>query len=436
MAEEERTYFCIDMKTFYASVECAERRLNPFETNLVVADTARGGPNALCLAISPKLKAQGVKNRCRLSEIPPGIQYIAAPPRMQLYIDYAADIYGLYLESFDASDIHVYSIDEAFIDATGYLSAYKTDGCSLAKRLMGDIAARLHIPSTAGVGTNLYLAKIALDITAKHAKTHIGYLNEELYRATLWDHKPITDFWQIASGTARRLAGHGIYTMREVAACPEDVLYKAFGINAELLIDHAWGRESCRISDIKNYKTKSRSVSFSQILPRDYDFAAAKLVISEMAFHGAQELMRRHAVAKKVWVGVGYSRELHASTAAAKKLSNATALASNIRPAVLAAFDAAALRDIPIRRLALSLGDVCDENCEGYDFFTDWRAVEKEKAGERAVMELGDKYGKNAVLRGTSYLEGATQRERNTMIGGHRAGYDDPRTESETIHAF
>ena len=436
MASGERTYFCIDMKTFYASVECAERHLDPFETNLVVADTSRGGTNALCLAISPKLKAQGIRNRCRLSEIPNSIEYIAAPPRMQLYIDYAADIYALYLKRFDAADIHVYSIDEAFIDATGYLAAYKTDGCTLAKLLMGEIAKKLHIPSTAGVGTNLYLAKIALDITAKRTKEHIGYLNEELYRETLWDHKPITDFWQIAGGTARRLARYGIYTMREVAACPEEVLYKAFGINAELLIDHAWGRESCRISDIKNYKTKSKSVSFSQILPRDYTLEEARLVMAEMAFHGAQELMRRHTVAKKVWVGIGYSRERHESTAAAGRLAYATALPSNTRPAVLKAFDAAALPGIPIRRLAVSFGDVCDENCEGYDLFTDWHAVEKEKAGERAVMELSEKYGKNAVLRGTNYKESATQRERNTMIGGHRAGYDDPRAESETIHAL
>ncbi|MBE5784565.1 MAG: DNA repair protein [Clostridiales bacterium] len=423
------------MKTFYASVECAERHLDPFETNLVVADTSHG-ENALCLAISPKLKAMGIQNRCRLNDIPRNVEYIAAPPRMRFYIDYAADIYALYLNWFDASDIHVYSIDESFIDATGYLAAYRMDGCTLAQKLMGEIAKKLHIPSTAGVGTNLYLAKIALDITAKRTKEHIGYLNEELYRETLWDHRPITDFWQIAGGTARRLAHYGIYTMRDVAACPEETLYKAFGVNAELLIDHAWGRESCRISDIKNYKTKSKSVSFSQILPQDYTFEKARLVIAEMACHGAQELMRRHAVAKNVWVGVGYSRELHGSTAAAKRLPYATALPSNIRPAVLSAYEAAALRDVPIRRLAVSLGDLCDENREGYDLFSDLNAMQREKSREQTVLELTQKYGKNAVLRGTNYMEGATQRERNKMIGGHRAGYDDTRAESETVHAF
>ena len=364
MAAKENTFFCIDMKTFYASVECAERGLNPFETNLVVADLTRG-KNALCLAISPKMKAQGVKNRCRLSDIPNSIKYDVAPPRMQLYIDYAADIYGLYLKYFDPSDIHVYSIDESFIDVTSYLGAYKKSPKELAVFIMNEIAEKLHIPSTAGIGTNLYLAKIALDITAKHAKDHIGYLNEELYRETLWDHKPITDFWQIAGGTAKRLEQYGIYTMRGIANCPEDLLYRIFGINAELLIDHAWGRESCCISDIKNYKTKSKSVSFSQILPRDYAYEEAKTVMIEMAYNGCRELMKRKVITKKVWVGIGYTRDQHESTAASMKLFSASALPSKLKPAVETAFEKAAIRDIPIRRLAICFGDVCDEGCEG-----------------------------------------------------------------------
>ena len=427
MAAKENTFFCIDMKTFYASVECAERGLNPFETNLVVADLTRG-KNALCLAISPKMKAQGVKNRCRLSDIPDSIKYDAAPPRMQLYIDYAADIYGLYLKYFDPADIHVYSIDESFIDVTSYLGAYKKSPKELAVFIMNEIAEELHIPSTVGIGTNLYLAKIALDITAKHAKDHIGYLNEELYRETLWDHKPITDFWQIAGGTARRLEKYGITTMRGIANFPEDILYKTFGINAELLIDHAWGRESCRISDIKNYKTKSKSVSFSQILPRDYAYEEAKTVMIEMAYNGCRELMKRKVITRKVWVGIGYSKNRHESTAASMKLFSASALPSKLKPAVEAAFEKAAIRDIPIRRLAICFGDVCDEGCEGYDLFTDWSSIEREKSREKAVLEITEKYGKNAVLRGVNYFEGATQRERNEMIGGHRAGYDDPRT--------
>ena len=431
----QNTFFCIDMKTFYASVECAERGLDPFETDLVVADLTRG-KNALCLAVSPAMKAKGVKNRCRISDIPKSINYEAAPPRMQLYIDYAADIYAIYLRYFDAADIHVYSIDESFIDATAYLDTYHMTPRQLAAFIMREIAAELHIPSTAGIGTNLYLAKIALDITAKHSSDHMGYLDEELYRSTLWDHEPITDFWQIAGGTARRLARYGITTMRGVANFPEEKLYKLFGINAELLIDHAWGRESCRISDIKNYKTKSKSVSFSQILPRDYAYNEALTVMKEMAYNGCRELLKRRVIASKVWVGVGYSRQAHESTAAGIRLAGATARSSVIAPAVLKAFGQAALRDIPIRRLALSFGGVCSEDSEGYDLFTDPESIDKEHAADRAMLDITEKYGKNALLRGVSYTEGATKRERNEMIGGHRAGYDDPRAESETIHAL
>lgn len=427
MTAKENTFFCIDMKTFYASVECAERGLNPFETNLVVADRTRG-KNALCLAISPKLKTQGVKNRCRLSEIPQNINYIVAPPRMQLYIDYSADIYGLYLKYFDPADIHVYSIDESFIDVTGYLTTYGKTPKELARLVMNDIASTLHIPSTAGIGTNLFLAKIALDITAKHAKSHIGYLNEAIYKETLWDHKPITDFWMIAAGTARRLEKYGITTMRELANFPENILYKTFGINAELLIDHAWGRESCRMCDIKNYRAKSKSVSFSQILPRDYSYEDAKTVMTEMLFNGCRELVKRHVITKRVRIGIGYSREQHEATEAAVRLSSATALSSKLKPAAMQAFERAAVRNIPIRRLAISFENVCDEGCEGYDFFTDWNSVEKEKARDKAALEITEKYGKNALLRGVNYMDGATQRERNEMIGGHRAGYDDPRT--------
>jgi len=427
MTAKENTFFCIDMKSFYASIECAERGLNPFETNLVVADLERG-TNALCLAITPKMKALGVKNRCRISEIPGDIKYIVAPPRMNLYEIYQADIYGLYLKYFDSADIHVYSVDEVFIDVTGYLKTYGKTPKELAKFLMNYIAKNVHIPSTVGIGTNLYLAKIALDITAKHSRDHIGYLTEQLYRETLWDHKPITDFWQIAGGKAARLAKLGITTMRGIANFPEDILYKTFGIDAELLIDHAWGRESCRMCDIKNYKPKSKSVSSSQILPRDYSYEEAKTVIIEMAYNGCQELMRRHLITKKVWVGIGYTKNWHESTSATAKLFSATALSSKIKPAVEQAFEKAVMKEIPIRRLAINFSDVCDEGCEGYDLFTDWNYIEKEKSREKAILEITDKYGKNAVLRGINFAQGATQRERNEMIGGHRAGYDDPRT--------
>lgn len=432
---EERTYLCIDMKSFYASVECADLGLNPFETNLVVTDTGRG-KNALCLAVSPKMKKLGVRNRCRLSEIPPNVEYIAAMPRMQRYIDCAADIYGLYLNHFDPRDIHVYSIDEAFIDVTPYLGAMRMDGRALAKKLIDEIAQTLHIPATAGVGTNLYLAKIALDITAKHTKGHIGYLTEELYRQTLWEHQPITDFWQISGGLSQRLSRIGIKTMRDLAYADEKLLYDNFGINAELMIDHAWGRESCLMADIKNYKASTKSVSFSQILPRDYSFDEAKVVMEEMIIHGCQELMRRGVITQKLWIGVSYSRESARSTHGTLRLTSATNAISMIKPFALELYGEVAIKDKKIRRLAIAFHDVCDEACEGYDLFTDWGALEKEKKRERAVLEITKKHGKNALLHGVNFLEGATQRERNEMIGGHRAGYDDERGTSKTIHAF
>lgn len=425
MPQKQKTYMCIDMKSFYASVECAERCLNPFETCLVVADETRG-ENALCLAISPKMKALGIKNRCRLSEIPKNVKYIIAPPRMQLYINYAADIYAIYLNYFSPDDIHVYSIDESFLDVTHYLGTYHMTPKQLAKTLMNEIADKLQIPSTAGIGTNLYLAKIALDISAKHAKDHMGYLDEELYRQTLWDHEPLTDFWQIADGTVARLAKYGIRTMRGITQASEQLLYKTFGKDAELLIDHAWGRESCRMEDIKNYRAKTHSVSFSQILPRDYRYEEARIVMQEMILHGTHELMKRKVITPKVSIYVGYTyRATIPGSKGSIKLTSATAVNSLLQEAVMPIFDRITDRETPIRRLAIAFENVVDEGCEGYDLFTDWHAVEREKARERAVMEINGRYGKNAVLRGTNYLKGATQRERNGMIGGHRAGYDD-----------
>jgi len=374
-----------------------------------------------------------VRNRCRLSEIPKSIKYIIAPPRMKLYIDYAADIYDIFLNYFAPEDIHVYSIDESFIDVTGYLTAYGRDPKALAKQLMNEIAYKLQIPSTAGIGTNLYLAKIALDITAKHASDHMGYLTEELYRETLWDHQPLSDFWMVSTGTVKRLSKHGAYTMRQITQMPEELVYKLFGKDAELLIDHAWGRESCLMEDIKNYRPKSHSVSFSQILMHDYRFDEARVVMQEMVLHGAQELMRRKVITPKVWIGVGYTHGTIPSAKKSVKLLNATSVNSLLQGPVMDLFDKITDRTVPIRRLAISFLDVVDEGCGGYDFFTDWQAVEREKARERAVLEITDRYGKNALLRGTNFMEGATQRARNQMIGGHRAGYDETRRTSETV---
>ena len=429
MAQKQRVYFCIDMKTFYASVECAERGLNPFETNLAVVDENRG-KNALCLAITPKMKAQGIKNRCRMSEIPKQINFIRALPRMQLYIDYAADIYEIYLNYFAPQDIYVYSIDESFIDVTDYLPMYNIDAVSFAKKLMNEIAAKMHIPSTAGIGTNLYLAKIALDITAKHSKDHIGYLDEDSYIKTLWNHRPITDFWQIAQGTERRLAKYGIYDMEGIAKAPTDLLYKVFGVNAELLIDHAWGREPCLMEDIKNYRSKSKSVSFSQVLPSDYTYERAKTVMMEMVIHGCQEMMRRKVITNKVGIFVGYTFGGREGTGGTTRMTVTTNLPSKIEPYVEQLFERTTDKQVPIRRLGINFEDVCDEGCEGYDLFTNFEEVEREKKREHAILEIADKYGKNAILRGLNYMDGATQRERNTFIGGHRAGFDDKTTKS------
>lgn len=426
---KQRVYFCIDMKTFYASVECAERGLNPFETNLAVVDETRG-KNALCLAITPKMKAQGIKNRCRMSEIPKSINFIRALPRMQLYIDYAADIYEIYLNYFSPQDIHVYSIDESFIDVTDYLPMYNIDAVSFAKKLMNEIAAKMHIPSTAGIGTNLYLAKIALDITAKHSKDHIGYLDEESYIKTLWNHRPITDFWQIAQGTERRLAKYGIHDMEGIAKAPTDLLYKVFGVNAELLIDHAWGREPCLMEDIKNYRSKSKSVSFSQVLPSDYTYEQAKTVMMEMVIHGCQEMMRRKVITNKVGIFVGYTFGGREPTGGTIRMIETTNLPSHIQPYVEKLFEKTTDKGTPIRRLGINFEDVCGEGCEGYDLFTNFEEVEREKKREHAILEIADKYGKNAILRGLNYMDGATQRERNTFIGGHRAGFDDKTTKS------
>ena len=420
---EGKTYFCIDMKSFYASVECAERGLDPFETCLAVVDASRG-KNAICLAISPKMKALGIKNRCRISDIPPNVKYIAALPRMALYIDYAADIYGVYLKYVAPQDIHVYSIDESFLDVTRYLELCRTDAVSFAKFLMQEIERVCHIPSTAGVGTNLYLAKIALDITAKHEPDHIGVLAEETYCETLWDHRPITDFWMISGGTAKRLERYGVYDMHGITQLPEKLLYSIFGINAELLIDHAWGREPCMMADIKRYQSKSKSVSFSQILPKNYTFEQARTVIKEMALNGAAELMKRKVIAARVSIFVGYSLDEIETTKGSTGLGVTTALASFILEATLRLYDKTTNRFYSIRRLGIGFEDVHDEICEGYSLFVDEKAVDRERTRQQTVLAIRCKYGKNAVLNGVNYLKEGTQWERNSFIGGHKAGDD------------
>ena len=415
---EGRTYFCIDMKSFYASAECAERGLDPMTTHLVVADESRGR-GAICLAVSPSLKALGVKNRCRLFEIPANLDYIIAKPRMRKYIEYAADIYEIYLDYLSPDDIHVYSIDESFLDVTAYLNTYRTDAKSFAKKLMGEIYEKRHIPSSAGIGTNMYLAKIALDITAKKAPDRIGYLNEELYRKTLWHHLPLSDFWMVSRGTIARLRTKKLYTMYDIAHAPEEILYELFGINAELLIDHAKGIEPCTMADIKSYRGKSHSISGSQILFENYTFEQAEIVVKEMILNGCQDLMRRKVVTSHVGVFVGYADDSAPMTGKMVRMTENTAAYSVIIPYALEVYRKTTHKNKLIRRLAVDFADVVPEELESYGLFTDVEKIEREKRTEETVLNIKDKHGKNAMLRGIDMLENATARERNKLIGGH-----------------
>jgi DNA polymerase V len=423
---EEAAYLCIDLKSFYASVECAERHLDPMTTNLVVADPERSD-KTICLAVSPSMKALGVKNRCRVFEIPKGIDYIMAEPRMQKYIDYAAEIYGIYLSHVSPEDIHVYSVDECFIDVTGYRKPYQKSARELALMFMEEIQQKLGIRATAGIGTNLYLCKIALDITAKHAADFIGELNEESYKRTLWDHKPLTDFWRIGSGIAKRLADRGIYTMRDIAHADEDMLYKLFGVDAELLIDHAWGRESTTIRDIKQFRPKSSGLSSGQVLMRDYKFEEARIVMKEMVEAMCLEMVKKGVMTRSVSFYAGYSNSLDVpysgGTASLPEESNSDT--EWIR-AVMEVFDAVMDHDLPVRRLGVSCNNVVKDTGIRQLSFFDTQGSGAEREREKKLMEtvlsIKERFGSNAVLKGRDLSEGATARERNEQIGGHKRG--------------
>ena len=419
---EKKIYLCIDLKSFYASVECVERGLDPLTTNLAVADPERT-EKTICLAISPSMKALGIKNRCRVFEIPRNVEYIMAPPRMKLYIDYSVEIYGIYLKYIAKEDIHVYSIDEAFMDVTQYLSLYHLTPQELARKIMEDIFQTTGITAAAGIGTNLYLAKIALDITAKHTKDHIGYLDEELYRKTLWNHRPLTDFWRIGSGIAKRLSNAGILTMGDIAHADVDFLYRMFGVDAELLIDHAWGRESTTMEDIKAYKPQNNSLSSGQVLARDYSFEECRLIVKEMTDELCLNMAEKEVVTQSVSLMVGYSNalQLKPSTGTASMTVTTNAY-SAIIPYVLALYERIAKRDAPIRRLSVSCNSLMKEAYEQYDLFTDYDALERDRKLQRAALEIKKKYGKNALVRGMDLQEAGTTLERNRQIGGHKSG--------------
>lgn len=419
---KERIYLCIDLKSFYASVECVERGLDPLTTNLAVADPERS-EKTICLAISPPMKALGIKNRCRVFQIPQSVKYIMAPPRMKLYIQYSAEIYGIYLKYIAKEDIHVYSIDEAFLDVTDYLSLYRITARELAVRIMEDIRESTGITATAGIGTNLYLAKVALDITAKHVKDNVGYLNEELYQKNLWDHRPLTDFWRVGTGTVKRLSSMGIMTMREIAFAQEDLLYRMFGVDAELLIDHAWGRESTTMADIKSYKPKSSSLSSGQVLSRNYSFEECRLIVKEMTDTLCLDMAEKGLVTSSLSLMIGYSNELGIKPATGTtSMTAATSSYRVIIPYVLALYERIVDREKPVRRLSVTCNSVMDESYEQYDLFTDHAAVERDRRLQKAALEIKKRYGKNALVRGMDLQEAGTTMERNRQIGGHRSG--------------
>lgn len=415
-------YLCIDLKSFYASVECVERGLDPMTTNLVVADPDRS-QNTICLAITPAMKKLGIKNRCRVREIPPKVKYITAPPRMQFYIDYAAEIYGIYLKYISKDDIHVYSIDEAFLDVTNYLSLYNLTAKELGQKIMQDVLDKTGIRATCGIGTNLYLTKIALDITAKHSPDFIGYLDENLFKEQLWDHKPLTDFWRIGVGTQARLEKYGIYTMRDIANANEDTLYRIFGIDAELLIDHAWGRETCTMADIKSYKSSAKSLSSGQVLMRDYNFDEGKLIVKEMIDLLSLDLVSQNLVTKSISLNIGYSIS-NEMPPARGSISLETAVNSDkvLRDELVKLYDRIVDRYTPIRRVNISCNNVSKEEYVQFSFFDDVEALEKERKIQSVVVELKKKYGKDAVLKGMNFNDAATTIERNHQIGGHKSG--------------
>lgn len=415
-------YLCIDLKTFYASVECVERKLDPFSTNLVVADETRG-KGTICLAVSPKMKMLGVKNRCRLYEIPPNIKYIIAKPRMKKYIEYSANIYAIYLKYLSKDDIYVYSIDEAFLDVTNYLKLYKMDEIELAKTILKDIYNTYGLTATVGIGTNLYLAKVALDIMSKHTPTNIGYLDEELYKRKLWHHKPLTDFWQIGRGIEARLNKKRIYDMYDIAHTNPKILYKEFGVNAEFLIDHSWGRETCTIKDIKNYKTKNTSISNSQVLFEDYSFENARLVLKEMVELNSIKLVEKNLITDTIGLYIGYSKNIINSTGGSMKLANYTNTYSDLMAYFLKLYDSTTNKTVPIRRIGVSFNRLVSDEAQQLSLFENQEKITKERKIELAISNIKQKLGKNAIVRGMDLENGATTILRNKLIGGHNA-YD------------
>lgn len=474
MLSDNRIYIAIDLKSFYASVECVERGLDPLTTNLVVADTSRT-EKTICLAVSPSLKAYGIPGRARLFEVlqkAKGVDFITATPRMALYLKYSARIYEVYLKYIAAEDIHVYSVDEVFMDVTAYLNTYKLTPKELAGKIVKDVFDTTGITATAGIGTNLYLCKVAMDIVAKHVApdengVRVAELDEMSYRRLLWNHQPITDFWRVGRGYAKRLAECGIYTMGDVARCSigkpnefhnEDLLYKMFGINAELLIDHAWGYEPCRMEDIKAYRPEVNSLSSGQVLQCPYTFEKAKLVVREMVDLQVLDLVEKGLVTDQIVLTIGYDienltdtkkkaayqgevvtdyygRKVPKSAHGTANLDRKTSSTMLITDAVLDLYERIVDKKLLVRRITLVANHVEDEKLAGeneqfqqLDLFTNYEEIKKEQKMldrerhmQEAMLDIKKKYGKNAILKGMNLSEGATAMERNRQIGGHKA---------------
>lgn len=509
MQQENRVYIAIDLKSFYASVECRERRLDPLTTNLVVADESRT-EKTICLSVSPAMKAYGVPGRPRLFEVvqkvreanarrrtaAPGraltgsswdsnelnrfpersISYITAPPRMALYMEYSTRIYNIYLKYIAPEDIHVYSIDEVFMDVTAYLGTYRLTARELAAKMMQDVLQATGITATAGIGSNLYLCKVAMDIVAKHIEpdqngARIAELDEMTYRRLLWNHRPLTDFWRVGKGYARKLEEHGIFTMGDVARCSvgkpndyhnEELLYRLFGVNAELLIDHAWGWEPCAMADIKAYKPAANSIGSGQVLQCPYDSVKAKLIVREMTDLLVLNLVDKGLVTDQLVLTVGYDienltdpeirkryqgeivtdrygRKIPKHAHGTANLDRKTSSTMLILDAVMDLYDRIIDHNLLVRRIYVTACHVTEESAaskqpafEQLDLFTDYPALEQKKQEEeaklnrekqlqQAMLGIQKKYGKNAVLKGMNLEEGATARERNRQIGGHKA---------------
>ncbi len=484
---KNREYIAIDLKSFYASVECVERNLDPLTTNLVVADNSRT-EKTICLAVSPSLKAYGIPGRPRLFEVVQKIRevnrgrkkgqevrYIVAPPRMALYIQYSTRIYQIYLKYIAPEDIHVYSIDEVFMDVTDYLGTYKMTAEELVEKIVKDILEETGITATAGIGTNLYLCKVAMDIVAKHVEPNahgarIAKLNEESYRKLLWDHKPLTSFWRVGKGYQKKLHENGLFTMGDIARCSlgkdddfynEDLLYKLFGVNAELLIDHAWGYEPTTIEMIKAYKPEVKCLSSGQVLQCPYDFEKGKLIVKEMTDLLVLDLVEKRLVTDQMVLTIGYDIDnllegagekytgevttdyygrkvpKHAhGTANLSKLTSSTKL---IMDAVMKLYDEIVDRNLLVRRVTIVANRLVDETVanenatyEQLSLFTDYESqniqlkeeeklLAKERALQEAMLKVKKRYGKNAILKGMNLQEGAMTMERNNQIGGHKA---------------